>query len=76
MATSCIEENVKKTRGAFFKLGSIGAFQGDLSPLSTKSVILTCVLPVLLYGCENWILSEDNLAKVNSAVGELCKQAL
>ena len=28
MATRCIEENVKKARGAFFKLGSIGAFQG------------------------------------------------
>ncbi len=43
MATRCIEENVKKARGAFFKLGSIGAFQGDLNPLSTKSVIVTCV---------------------------------
>ena len=56
MATRSVEENVKKAWSAFFKMGSIGAFQGDLSPLSTKSVINTCVLPVLLYGCENWIL--------------------
>ena len=39
-------------------------------------MITTCVLPVLLYGCENWILSEGNMVKLNSAVGELCKQAL
>lgn len=76
MATRSVEENVKKARSAFFKMGGIGAFQGDLSPLSTKSVITTCVLPVLLYGCENWILSERNMVKLNSAVGELCKRAL
>ena len=65
MATRCVEENAKKARGAFFKLGGIGTFQGDLSPLSTNSVIDTCVLPVLLYGSENWFLSEGNLVKLN-----------
>ena len=38
---------------SFFMYGALGAFQGDLSPLSTRSVIETCVVPVLLYGCEH-----------------------
>ena len=49
LATKSVEENVKKARRAFFHFGSIGAFQGDLSPLSTKSFIEVCVIPVLLY---------------------------
>ena len=63
MATSLhqepLEESIQKARRAFFLHGSIGAFQGDLSPLSTKSIIIeTCVMPVLLYGCENWVVTE------------------
>ena len=42
----------------FFQFGSVGIFQGVLSAASSKSVIETCVMPVLLYGCENWILKE------------------
>ena len=45
----------------FFLLGSLGSFQGDLGPLLGRSVVETCVLPVLVYGCENWILSEGDL---------------
>lgn len=29
--------------------------RGEPCPLSTWSTIITCVLPVLFYGCENWI---------------------
>ena len=36
-----------------YMYGAMGTFQGDLSPLSTRSVIETCVVPVLLYGCAN-----------------------
>ena len=56
MATKSIEENIKKARRAFFLLGSLGTFQSNLGPLSNRSVVETCVLPVLMYGCENWIL--------------------
>ena len=55
---------------------SRGAFQGDLSPLSTKSIIETCVLPILLFGCENWIVSETNLDRLESFLGEQAKRAL
>ena len=40
-----------------FHYGSLGAFQGDLSHLSTRSIIETCVIPILLFGSENWIVS-------------------
>ena len=53
LATRTITENIKKARRAFFAYGSIGAFQGDLSPLSSRSVVETCVMPVLLFGSEN-----------------------
>ena len=64
-ASRSIEENIKKARRSSF-YGSLGAFQGDLSPLSTKSIIETCVLPILLFGCENWIVSETNLDRLES----------
>ena len=33
-----------KARRSFFMYGALGAFQGDLSPLSTRSVIEMCVV--------------------------------
>ena len=58
----------------FFSLWSIGTFQGDLNPLSTRSILETCTLPVLLSGCENWILSNkchEDLYSLGSWVREL-----
>lgn len=37
--------------------GSIGVFCGDISPLSSRSVLERSVMPIL-YGSENWILRE------------------
>ena len=51
-----MDENIKKTRKAFFAMGSLWAFQGELNPLSTSSIFETCILPVLLYGCETLLL--------------------
>ena len=53
LVTHAVEENIKKAWRAFFHYGSISVFQGDLSPLSCRSVLEICVMPVLLYGCEN-----------------------
>ena len=49
--------------------GSIGVFQGDTSPLSSREVIESCVMPVLLYGSENWILTEALLKKLEAFQG-------
>ena len=42
-----IESNISKARKAFFSYGSIGAFQGDRCPLSCRSVVDTCICPIL-----------------------------
>ena len=75
-AGSAVHENITKARRAFFQLGSLGVFHGDLSPLSTRSVIKTCVLSVLLYGSENWVLSDSLYLKLDKFLGELAKRAL
>ena len=75
-ASKSVSENIGKARRSFFLYGSIGAFQGDLNPLSTRSIIETCTLPVLLSGCENWILSKKCYEDLESFIGELAKRGL
>ena len=71
-----MEENIKKVKRSFFHYGALGAFQGDLNPLSTGSVVETCVMPVLMYGSENWILTERCIDLPVSFLGEIAKRAL
>ena len=52
------------------------SFQGDINPLSTKSVIDTCVMPVLVCGCENWILIERAIHQLDSSLGWITKKVL
>ena len=58
-ASKSISTNIAKARKAFFGLGSTKAFHGDLNPLSSSNIFETCVLPVLLYGCETWLLDSS-----------------
>ena len=76
LASKSVSENIGKARRCFFLHGSIGAFQGDLNPLSTRSIIETCAVPVLLSGCENWILSNKCQKDLESFIGELANRAL
>ena len=73
---SVVEENNCKVQRSFFHYGAIGAFQGDLNPLSSRSIIEMCVLPVLLYSCENCLLNHDNLHQLERFLGELFKRVL
>ena len=75
-SVNMVEERICKARGAFFKFGSISAFQGDLSPISTSSIVEICIYPVLLYGVENWLLCATSLLKLESFQGELAKRIL
>ena len=61
-----IEHNITKARRFFFANGSIGAYQGNISPLSCRSVIETCVMLILLYGCESWSLCDSSLKALYS----------
>ena len=76
LATKSVDENIAKARRAFFHYGSIGVFQGELSPLSSRSVIETCVMPVLLFGSENWILTDQLMERLEGFQGELAKRVL
>ena len=67
--------NIKKARRAFFARGS-GVFHGTLNPLSSKNIVECCVLPVLLYGAESWILNKTLLQKLESFQAELAKRIL
>ena len=73
--TKWIDVNIKKARRAFFARGS-GVFHGTLNPLSSKSIVECCVLPVLLYGAESWILNKTLLQKLESFQAELAKRIL
>ena len=44
----------------------IGAFQGELSPLSSSSIFEACITPILLYGCETWLLDSTCLKALES----------
>ena len=76
LASRSVDENIKKARRAFFHYGSIGAFQGDLSPLSSRLILDACVMPILLYGCENWLMTHALMEKVESFQAELAKRVL
>ena len=75
-AKPSIDYNILKARKSFFAYGSMGLFQGQLSPVSGKSVVDTCILPVLLYGAENWCLTPNPIKMLNSFLGELSKRLL
>ena len=75
-ASRSVEEKNQKARRAFFHFGSIGVFQGDIGPLSSREVIESCVMPVLLYGSENWIMTEALMQRLEAFQGELAKRVL
>ena len=75
-ATKAVHEAIKKARLAFFAFGAIGAFQGQLNPISGRSIYETCVIPVLLFGCENWVLTDSMLHQLESFQGEIGRRIL
>ena len=66
-----VDEAIKKARRAFFAFGAMGAFHGRLNPLSGRSIYEACVVPVLLFGCENWVLTDSMLHELESFQGEI-----
>ena len=75
-ATKAVDEAIKKARQAFFAFGAIGAFQGQLNPISGRSIYETCVIPTLLFGCENWVLTDSMLHQLESFQGEIKRRIL
>ena len=72
-----VDESISKAaRRAFFALDSIGSFQGNLNPLSSKSLFESFVIPTLLYGCETWILTLPLLNKLEKFQSEIGRHIL
>ena len=72
----CVKERIQKARAAFFANGQLGAFHGLLNPSSSRSIVESCVLPVLLYGSENWVLNRSLLQALESFQAELGRRVL
>ena len=73
---ACVHERIQKARAAFFANGQLGAFQGLLNPLSSRSIIESCIIPILLYGSENWVLNYSLLEALESFQAELGRRVL
>ena len=71
-----VMERIGKARSAFFSHGELGAFHGLLNPLPSRSLIECCIIPVLMYGSESWILNLTLLVKLESFQAELGKRIL
>ena len=75
-SSSAIQGCIQKSRRAFFKFSSVFAFQSNLSPLSSSSIYQCCVMPILLYGVENWIFLAGSLQRLESFQQEVAKRIL
>ena len=64
------KKNINKARQIFFHFG---VFHGDISPILSRYMLEACVMLILFYGWENWILTERLLKKLVSFLGELAK---
>ena len=73
---AAIEHNIHKARRAFFATGALGTTKGKLNPLSSSEIVAACVLPVCLYGCENWLLTDPLLQLLENFQAEIGKRIL
>ena len=60
-ARDLVCENIQKSQRAFFAMGRLGVFQGDLNHLSSCSIFEASTVPTLLIGCETWLLDTSCL---------------
>ena len=58
------------------QLAAMGAFQGQISPLSGRSIFEQCVIPIFLYGSENWFLTEPLLRMFEAFQEEIGRRIL
>ena len=75
-ASKAIDEAIQRARRAFFAFGAIGAFNGKLNPISSRTIFDVCVIPILLYGSENWILTTPLLDRLEAFQGEIGRRIL
>lgn len=59
-------DNITKAWRAFFALGRLIAFQGDLNLLSSCNIFETCIIPTILYGSETCLVDSSSLNALES----------
>ena len=69
-------KNVSVKHAVFFTNGDLGAFHGLLNPLSSRSLVESCVIPVLMFGAEAWCCNASLLSKLESFQSEIGKKIL
>ena len=74
--TTAVDEAINKARRAFSAFGAMGAFQGQLNPISSRSIYETCLILTLLFGCENWVLTDSVLHRLEFFQGEIRRRIL
>ena len=71
-----VEEHICKARRAFFANGDLGAFHSLLNPFSSRSLVESCVIPVLMFGAEAWYCNASLLLRLESFQSEIGKKIL
>ena len=71
-----IDNSINKARRAFFGLGSLGVYHGKQNPLTASEPVQVCVMPVCLYGSENWLLTGPLLLTLEAFQAEIGKRIL
>ena len=62
--------NIEKGRKAFFAAGAIETYQ---NPHGARSINMTCIM---LYGSENWVLTDQLLSNLEAFQADMGKQML
>ena len=70
-----IDEAANKARRAFF-MHSSQVFQGLLNPLPGRALFEACIVPILLYGYENWVPTTSLLTQLERFQGEIARRIL
>lgn len=64
--------NIASTKHVLYSSRMINwAFHGLLNPLSSRTIVKNCVLPILMYRSESWIMNQSLLSKLESFYSEL-----
>ena len=71
-----VEERFCKARRAFFANVDLSAFHGLLNPLSSRSLVESCVMQVLLFGAEAWCCNASLLSKLESFQSKIGRRFL
>ena len=56
--------------------GALGAIGRKLNLLSVKAIYETCMVPVLLYGCENWVTTDASISILESLNCKIVRRIL